>query len=80
MTKYVVGDGMVKEYRLKKKLTQEQLAELLNISTRQLQRIEKMVTNTTLETWRKLKNILEIPDEEMIKILNFDKEKDSVKM
>ncbi len=80
MTKYVVGDGMVKEYRLKKKLTQEQLAELLNISTRQLQRIEKMETNTTLETWRKLKNILEIPDEEMIKILNFDKEKDSVKM
>ena len=32
---------MIKEYRIKRGLTQEELAEILNISWRQLQRIEK---------------------------------------
>ncbi len=70
MTKYVVGDKMIKEYRKKMGLTQEQLAEILNLSTRQLQRIEKNETHTTLETLIKIKTVLNIPDEEMIKILN----------
>ena len=70
MTKYVVGDKMIKEYRKKMGLTQEQLAEILNLSTRKLQRIEKNETHTTLETLIKIKTVLNIPDEEMIKILN----------
>ncbi len=35
---------MIKENRIKKKYTQEKLAELLEISWRQLQRIEKTKT------------------------------------
>ena len=35
---------MIKENRIKKGYTQEQLAELIDISWRQLQRIEKMKT------------------------------------
>jgi transcriptional regulator with XRE-family HTH domain len=59
---------MIKEHRIKLGLTQEKLAEELNISTRQLQRIEKDETKTTIDTLIKIKNILKIPDKEMIKI------------
>lgn len=44
---------MIKEYRLKKGYTQEQLAEILNLSTRQLQRIEKNEEKTTIQTLKK---------------------------
>ncbi len=66
---------MVKEYRIKRKYTQETLAEMLDISTRQLQRIEKNEARTTIETLRKIKRILEIPDEDMVKIFYSEKEK-----
>lgn len=59
---------MVKEYRIKKGYTQEQLAEILNMSTRQLQRIEKNEEKTTLKTLKKLRQILEIPDQIMVQI------------
>jgi len=73
---------MIKEYRLKKGYTQEYLAELVNLSTRQLQRIEKNETKTTIETLKRIRKILEIPDEEMIKILydKDEKKKDSIPM
>lgn len=64
---------MIKNYRLKASLTQEKLAELLNISTRQLQRIEKDETKTTIGMLKKIKNMLNIPNEEMIKIFEDDK-------
>lgn len=40
---------MIKEYRIKNNYTQEQLAEIINISPRQLQRIEKMRTKLKLK-------------------------------
>ena len=67
---------MIKEYRRKRGFTQEGLAEKLNISTRQLQRIEKDETKTTIETLRKIRKILAIPDEDMVKIF-YENEKDS---
>lgn len=63
---------MIKECRIKKGYTQEKLAELINISPRQIQRIEKDEEKTKIETLKKIIKILEIPDEE---IINYLKEK-----
>lgn len=41
---------MIREYRLKKNLTQEQLAEKLDISSRHLQRLEYEEDRTTVKT------------------------------
>lgn len=60
--------NLIKEYRLKNGLTQEQLAEKLSISTRQLQRIEKDERRTTIEMLKKIRIILQIPDYDMIKV------------
>lgn len=57
---------MIKENRNKMKLSQEQLAEKINISTRQLQRIEKVEEKTKLTTLKKIIKVLEISDEEII--------------
>ncbi|MBR2290603.1 MAG: helix-turn-helix transcriptional regulator [Clostridia bacterium] len=57
---------MIKEYRMKKNYTQEQLAEILEISPRQLQRIEKDENNTKISTLKKMIKILDIPDSEII--------------
>lgn len=66
---------MIKEYRKKKKLTQEQLAEILNLSTRHLQRIEKDETCTSIKTLITIKELLDIPDEELVKIFHKNKDK-----
>lgn len=60
---------MIREYREKKQYTQEMLAELLNISPRQLQRIEQNEDKTKINTLKKIINILDIPDEEIIKYI-----------
>ncbi len=60
---------MIRENRLKKKLTQEQLAEKVDISWRQLQRIEKNECETRVNTLKKLIKILDIPNEEVIDYL-----------
>lgn len=60
---------MIRENRLKKKLTQEQLAEKANISWRQLQRIEKNEGDTRVQTLKKLVSALEIPNEELLEYL-----------
>lgn len=57
---------MIKEYRKKLGLTQEKLAELLDISPRQLQRIESSQTETSLKTLKKLIKILDISDEDIV--------------
>ena len=57
---------MIKENRKKKNFSQEQLAEILGISTRQLQRIEKNEEETSIKTLKKIVRILEIPDDEII--------------
>ena len=60
---------MIKEYRIKNNYTQEQLAEIINISPRQLQRIEKNEDKTKIETIRKIIKVLNIPDEEILKYI-----------
>ena len=59
---------MIKEYRIKNNYTQEQLAEIINISPRQLQRIEKNEDKTKIETIRKIIRVLNIPDEEILNV------------
>lgn len=60
---------MIKENRIKKGYTQEELAEILNISWRQLQRIEKNEEQTKITTLKKIINVLKIPDKEIIEFI-----------
>lgn len=60
---------MIKEYRIKNNYTQEELAEIINISPRQLQRIEKDENKTKIETIKKIIQVLNIPDEEILKYI-----------
>lgn len=57
---------MIKEYRIKNNYTQEQLAEIINISPRQLQRIEKDEDKTKIETIKKIIKVLKISDKDII--------------
>ena len=57
---------MIQKYRKIHNLTQEKLAELLDISPRQLQRIESGQTETSLKTLKKLIKILDISDEDIV--------------
>ncbi len=60
---------MLKEYRIKKNITQEELAELLNITPRQVQRIESGESRPSLRTLKLLIEILEISCEDVVKII-----------
>lgn len=60
---------MIKENRIKKGYTQEQLAEILDISWRQLQRIEKNENNTKITTLKRIIKVLDISDAELIEFL-----------
>ena len=60
---------MIIEYRIKNNYTQEELAEIINISPRQLQRIEKDENKTKIETIKKIIKVLNIPDEEILKYI-----------
>lgn len=61
---------MIKENREKNNLTQEQLAELVGISWRQLQRIEKNENQTKLSTLKKLIKILKVSDKEILEFIH----------
>lgn len=66
----VIGDYMFKEYRLKKGLTLEQLAELCEISWRNLFRIENgNYRYAKFETIAKLFTILEFSKEDILKVI-----------
>lgn len=60
---------MIKENRIKKNFTQEELAEIINISPRQLQRIEKNEDKTKIETLKKIIKVLQISDKEIIEYI-----------
>ena len=60
---------MIKQYRLKCKLTQEELAEEIWISWRHLQRLEYNEENTRVSTLKKIVKALTIPDDEILKFL-----------
>lgn len=50
----------IKELREKKKYTQEQLAEIIDIDSRSLSRIETGASFTTIEKLKKLANALDV--------------------
>ena len=60
---------MFKKYRKKQGYTQETLAEILGISTRHLQRIEKDENEPSLELLRKLIKVLNIEDKDIVKFV-----------
>lgn len=60
---------MIKENRIKRNYTQEELAEILEISPRQLQRIERYEEKTSIKTLKKIINILKIPDKEIVEFM-----------
>lgn len=60
---------MIKENRIKQKMTQEELAEKINISPRQLQRIERNEEKTKIETLKKIIKVLNIPDDQILKYI-----------
>ena len=60
---------MIKKYRLEKQLSQEELAEEIGISWRQLQRLEHNEEKTRVSTFKKIINALNIPDDEIISFL-----------
>lgn len=60
---------MIRKYRQLKKLSQEELAEEINISWRQLQRIEQNEEKTRISTFKKIVKVLNIPDKEIIDFL-----------
>ncbi len=61
---------MLKEYRLKRGFTLEQVAEICDISWRNLQRIENGQYKTAkFETICKLFKTLNIPEKEMLKFI-----------
>ena len=57
---------MIKEYRIKNGLSQEDLAEK---SWRHMQRLEHNESNTTVKTLKKLIQVLNISDEDILKYL-----------
>lgn len=63
---------MFKEYRILRRYTQEQIAELLEISTRQLQRIENEECQPSLRTLKKIFKILMIEDKDILKYMKTD--------
>lgn len=63
---------MFREYREKHNYTQEQLAELIEVSTRTIQRIENNEANPSIKSFRKLIKTLKISDEDIAKIVKFE--------
>lgn len=60
---------MFKEYRKLRKYTQEQLADLTNLDTRTIQRIENNQTIPSLDTLKKMIKVLKIEDKDIIEYL-----------
>ena len=60
---------MFKKYREENNYTQEELAEIIEISFRQLQRIENKESNPSVKTFRKLIKVLKITDKDIANIV-----------
>ena len=60
---------MIREYRIMRNITQEELAELLNITPRQVQRIENGQSRPSLKTLKLIIKILEISDDDIVKLI-----------
>ena len=64
-----LGDKMIKKYRLLRNYSQEELSELLEISTRHLQRIENLESNPSIELFQKIVLVLQIKDKDIAHII-----------
>ena len=60
---------MIRHYRLQSKLTQEELAEEIGISWRQLQRLEHNEEKTRISTFKKIVKVLNIPDDDILRFI-----------
>ena len=60
---------MIKQYRIAKNLSQEELAEEIGISWRQLQRLEHNEESTRISTFKKIIKTLNVPDEDILKFI-----------
>lgn len=60
---------MIRPFRLKNKLSQEELAEEIGISWRHLQRLEHNEENTRISTFKKNSKNLNVPDDEILKFI-----------
>ena len=60
---------MIKQYRRAHNLSQEELAEKVGISWRQLQRLESNEENTRISTFKKIVKVLNVSDEEIVKFI-----------
>ena len=60
---------MIKEYRILRRYSQEELSEILEISPRHLQRIENKESNPSIELFKKIVFVLQIKDKDIAKII-----------
>lgn len=58
---------MLKEYRVKKNISQEKLEELTNLDRKTIFRIENNLNMPLLDTFAKIVTALELTDEEIVK-------------
>ncbi len=65
---------IIKKYRMKWGYSQEKLAEMMDLSPRQIQRIENGYSDTSLKTLRMFISILKISDEDIVKIVKDEHE------
>ena len=65
-------DSILKSYRIKNNLTQEELAEKIGITPRQVQRIENNTSDTKIKTLQKYIKILKIEDKDIITLIKKD--------
>lgn len=61
--------NMIKEYRKIRNYSQEEMAELLEISPRHYQRIENKESNPSIELFGKIVKILQIKDKDIAFII-----------
>lgn len=62
-------ENIYKKYRTLKGLSQEELAEKMFLSSRQIQRIENGESNPSFETFKQIVELLDISDYDIIKII-----------
>ena len=60
---------MLKEYRLKKKISQEKLEELTNLDRKTIFRIENNINMPLLDTFAKLVIALDLTDKEIVELV-----------
>ena len=58
---------MLKEYRIKKKMTQEQLEEITNLDRKTIFRFENDINMPLLDTFSKIAVALDLNDQEIAK-------------